>query len=96
MINYYKLVGKEPEPCSMEEYAKTFELNRIVKKDRVGVVDISTVFLGINHQIGDDAPLLFETMIFGGPHNEYQERCATYDEAEEMHKRALQKVLETP
>jgi hypothetical protein len=44
----------------------------------------------MDHQFGDGAPLLFETMIFGGiwDEKEYQERCSTWDEAEEMHARA--------
>lgn len=50
---------------------------------------VSTVFLGIDHNFGDGAPLLFETMIFGGKHNEYQRRYATWTEAEAGHKHAV-------
>ena len=53
-----------------------------------GDIRVSTVFLGLDHSYGDGPPLLFETMIFGGPHDEYQERYSTWDEAEEGHKRA--------
>lgn len=43
---------------------------------------ISTVFLGIDHRFGSAGPpLLFETMIFGGPHDQHQDRYATRDEA---------------
>jgi hypothetical protein len=27
-------------------------------------VDVSTIWLGINHRFGDGAPLIFETMVF--------------------------------
>ena len=40
-----------------------------------GDVRISTVFLGMDHGIPRRdhtyVPILFETMIFGGPHNDY-------------------------
>lgn len=36
----------------------------------------------------DGPPIVFETMIFGGANDEYQERCSTWEEAEAMHKRA--------
>ena len=38
---------------------------RTVAFDRIGDVDVSTVFLGFDHSFGgDEGPLLFETMIF--------------------------------
>ena len=46
---------------------------------------VSTVFLGLDHAFDGGTPLLFETMIFGGEHDEYQERYATWDEAEAGH-----------
>ncbi len=63
--------------------------NRRVANDQIGNVEISTVFLGLDHNFFDRGPpLLFETMIFGGEHNDYQERCSTWEQAEAMHKRA--------
>lgn len=51
---------------------------------------ISTVFLGLDHRYdrydGHGPPLVFETMIFGGPLDEEQARYATMDEAKEGHK----------
>lgn len=60
--------------------------------ERIGDVHISTVFLGVNVGRFGDAPLFFETMIFGGEHDEYQERCATWVEAEAQHKKAVELV----
>ena len=33
-------------------------------------------------------PILFETMIFGGPEDQYTDRCSTWDEAVKMHEKA--------
>ena len=54
---------------------------------------ISTVFLFFDHGLNfgtpeqPSDPVLFESMIFGGPHDEYQRRYCTYNEAleEERH-----------
>lgn len=48
---------------------------------------ISTVFLGTMHIGG-----LFETMIFGGEHDQYQDRYYTKEAALEGHKKAIEKV----
>lgn len=59
---------------------------------------VSTVFLGIDHAFGDGPPVLWETMIFGGPHNDYQERYTSYEDALAGHERALKlaQELEVP
>lgn len=49
---------------------------------------VSTVWLGINHGWGEMPPIIFETMIFRGGHDGYQERYATLDEAIVGHKYA--------
>jgi hypothetical protein len=58
----------------------------------VGNVEISTVFLGINHQVGDGPPLLFETMVFGGPMDGHCERCSTWEAAEQQHEKVCVKL----
>jgi hypothetical protein len=52
-------------------------------------IRVSTVFLGLNHQYGDGPPLIFETMIFGGEHDEGQWRYSTEAEALVGHKAAM-------
>jgi hypothetical protein len=53
-------------------------------------VYVSTVFLGLDHRWGKQGPpILFETMIFGGVEDQYQERYATWDEAEAGHAKAV-------
>lgn len=83
------LDGHSAVPADLMAWAKWFETaNRTVEKTRNGNVEVSTVFLGIDHQFGDGPPLIFETMIFGGPEDQYTDRCSTWDEAVKMHERA--------
>jgi hypothetical protein len=56
---------------------------------------VSTVFIGIDHRIfGQGPPVLFETMIFGGPLADNQWRYASYDDAYVGHKMAVKKARE--
>jgi hypothetical protein len=80
-----------PVPCEdLIEWAKWIETsNRRVAEDTIGDVRISTVFLGLNHSFGGPSPLLFETMIFGGPHDQHQARCTFWDDAVKQHAEAV-------
>lgn len=93
MSTYYKLVNKKViETDDMKDFAVSFEEDRTVARDELpsGVV-ISTVFLWINHQWDESKPhLLFETMIFWGRHDDYQDRYSTWDEALIWHRKALE------
>lgn len=76
------------------EWAEMFQNadRRIVKQEKVGGLSVSTVFLGIDHSFTwhYEAPVVFETMIFGLPDDEeYQERYCTWEEAEAGHARAV-------
>lgn len=46
-----------------------------------GGVYISTVFLTVDHNILGLEPHLWETVVYGGAYNGYQNRYATYDDA---------------
>lgn len=98
MNPYYVLEGHTPVPVKdVTEWAMQFEqIDRTVKRTTLpDGTYISTVFLGVDHSYSDDGvPILFETMVFGGEHNEYQERYATWDEAEAGHERAIQMIFE--
>lgn len=91
MTDKYILDGKTPKPCAdLMEWGRWFETaNRHVAQETVGDVRVSTVFLGLNHRIGPGEPLLFETMVFGGPHDGHQDRCATWEQAEGLHAEAV-------
>ena len=69
-----------------------FWLGKLLRK-KWEPITISTVFIGLDHQFGDEGPpLLFETMVFGGKHDEDLERYFTWQEAEEGHKRFVKKI----
>lgn len=94
MTDKYILDGKRAVPCDdLMEWGRAFEAaDRRVCHDQIGDIRISTVFLGVDHKWGDGPPLLFETMIFGGTHDQYQKRCSTWEQAEAMHAEALKLV----
>ena len=62
---------------------------KAVKQEYVGDVRISTVFLGLDHAWESDIPVLWETMIFGGEHDQYMDRYTSYEDALEGHQTAL-------
>lgn len=85
---FYILDGRTPVAVDgIEEWAQRGGSVR-VDETVIGQARVSTVFLGIDHQHGDGPPLLFETMILGGEHDEYQKRCSTYAQAEAQHEAA--------
>ena len=88
----------------MEEYARLHEnfdyvvLRRtpISVNEKLESVEVSTVWLGINHNFtmeSEGLPIIFETMIFGGLYNEFQIRYSTEEEAFAGHE-AIVKALE--
>jgi hypothetical protein len=58
-------------------------------EDQKGTIHVSTVFLGIDHGFGEAAPVLFETMVFGGELDLFQDRYATWNEAVAGHRLAV-------
>ena len=91
MGDKYILDGHATVECNdLMAWARWFETaDRQVAKTAIGDVKVSTVFLGLDHSFGGGKPLLFETMIFGGAHDEYQTRCSTWDEADAQHQAAV-------
>jgi hypothetical protein len=98
-MKFYKL-DDEHNPVAITdslEWAKWFETSkRHVDNTEIGDVRVSTVFLGLDHSLEnfdgsmkDYVPILFETMIFGGERDQYQERYATWDEAKAGHEFAV-------
>lgn len=71
--------------------------DRMVARDTIGESSVSTVFLGVDHGVGLDEPLLFETLVFGGPLKDSMTRCSTYEEALVLHKVMCDRVrMELP
>lgn len=99
MSDRYVLNGKTPIPCDdLMEWARWFDTaDRHVMQEKIGEIRISTVFLGLDHSFTSDSkrPLLFETMIFGGPLDQEMTRCSTWEEAEKMHREMVERVKAT-
>jgi len=59
----------------------------------VGDSRVATIFLAIDNSICDDKPILWETTVFGGKHNEYQRQCGgTRKNALRMHQEVVAMV----
>jgi hypothetical protein len=90
---YYRLDenGAPVEVADALDWARSFETaDRHVALDVLpDGVKISTVFLGLDHSFGEGPPVLWETMIFGGPHADYQRRYTSRAEAVAGHAHAL-------
>lgn len=94
MSDRYVLRGRKPVKVEdLFEWAREFENGeRCVAETTVGGSRVSTVFLGLDHSWGSVRPSLFETMIFGGEHDDYCDRYATWEEAEAGHAKAVKMV----
>jgi hypothetical protein len=96
MLDKFVLDGKTPvhEP-DLLIWAKWFgNSSRKVAYTQHGDVEVSTVFLGMNHNFDDTGdPILFETMVFGGENDKLQVRYHTWEEAEAGHERICKQVF---
>lgn len=97
---YLLTADKVPYRVSIAKWSDGWHKQRrvamTVKDKSTGRPYASTIFLGIDtgsgkllDPDGDHKPLVFETMIIGGPHNGHQVRTATWDEALEAHAEAV-------
>lgn len=100
---YAILVDKKVVPTSLSDWARWMESSHaqtpeeVLKRRTVArtklhndQVLVSTVFLGVNYGFNKD--LWFETMVFGGEHEDFTQRYETYKEALEGHKKIVQMV----
>lgn len=100
MLRYKLDRDGKPRPCpDLLEWANWFEKSgneRQVRLDTFESGHVSTIFLGIDYNFGDGPPILWETMVFGGPLDQTQDRCAgSREQAEAMHAAMLERVLLT-
>ena len=92
-LGRYILEGHRPVSCEdVFTWARWLDsADRHVALTVIGPLRVSTVFLGVDHSFGQGgAPLLFETMIFDGGKDSYQERYSTWEEAERGHRAAVE------
>lgn len=83
-----------PEP-DLHKWAAWIERReRSVADERIGESRICTVFLALDHKFCDSGPpILWETMVFGGPLNQETARCAgSREQAEAMHAEMVERV----
>lgn len=88
----------EPHPCedllAWGRWMQTADRS-VAADEPLPNVRVSTIFLGLDHAFRRGAPpVLWETMIFGGPHDGYQDRYTSRAEAEAGHRRAVELVIE--
>lgn len=94
---YYKLQGREVVEITGDDWMNlrvddSVSIKRTILHDSTL---ISTVFMSMSGRKDQTGrPLVFETMIFGGEHDRYQRRYATYDDAERGHQETIEMIFE--
>jgi len=76
-------------------WAHWFESSsRTVERTKLGdEVEVSTVFLGMDHNFGGKGkPVLWETLVFGGPMDGEMDRYTSEEEARAGHQRMVERV----
>lgn len=92
MDRYYAMnADGQVRQVSLDEWVSSADpALRRIDRTTVGDADVSTVFLGMDHQHADGPPLLFETMIFDGEHDQQCWRWSTRDQAVAGHQRVVE------
>lgn len=95
MSGYYALdKDHNVVPAGLSEFAEMFKSSdRVVAKTTIyDGCEVSTVFLGLDHRfVGDGPPIVFETLVFGGPFAQEMDRYSTWADAEAGHARMVEK-----
>ena len=88
-MDYY---GRDGQPITQEVAMALLtdpEARRVARTKIDEDTEVSTVHLVLDHGFGFGPPLIFETMIFGGPHDQDQWRYATEAEAVTGHEHVV-------
>jgi hypothetical protein len=102
---FFYILGPDGEPQAIEDvvtWAKWFEANHEARHLEQTTIDttgtwISTIFLGLDHSFSNlvpGGPILFETMVFGGPCDQEMDRYGTRAEAMHGHAAMVARVME--
>jgi hypothetical protein len=70
-MHYILQDGQPVKTENLREWAHWFEKcgeERIVARDEIEGITVSTVFLALDHGLNSDSPILWETMIFAVDH----------------------------
>jgi hypothetical protein len=92
-MNYYKFDWDTKQVLPSEDRTNRSEQIAVTYIDGVET-RVSTVFLSSDHGFGlSEKPIVFETMIFGGPHDDYCQRADNYDVAMRLHNEAVREAI---
>ena len=91
-MKFYNMKGEQISANIAEKECLEFEKNRVVAKEYVGEILVSTVLLGIDYSYNSGPPIIFETCVFGGELDSYLERYHTKEKALEGHKAIVERV----
>jgi hypothetical protein len=89
---YYDREGKPIDLWRWAELQGERDYIVVIQENLTPDVRVSTVWLGLDHRFGPGRPLIFETMVFGGPRDEEQHRYASEAEARLGHAGVLEAV----
>lgn len=94
MSDWYDMDGK---PMDMIAWSKKYEglKRRVAFTELPGGVRVSTVLLGLDHSFGAGKPVIFETLVFNGPHDGDTDRYETRKEAEAGHEATVARLVES-
>lgn len=83
---------RDGEPITLRQWAMLREAHdyAIIAQEYVGEAWVSTVWIGLDMGFFGGAPVIFETMIFGGEHDQSQYRYMTEESAERGHRRVVE------
>lgn len=83
----------EPDLLKWADWFGKFENRRLCLTKR-GKVEVSTIFLGLDHDFSfQGPPVLWETMVFGGEHDGEMNRYCTREEALKGHENMVRIVF---
>lgn len=91
-MEYYNRSGFA---IDVKEWSKLFgdQKYSVIKRTQIEDITVSTVWLGINHNFGNfGPPLIFETIVFGGPLDQDMTRYATEADALAGHEHYVELV----
>jgi hypothetical protein len=91
-IERYILIGHDPIPCEdlttwttwMDGPGRLVQDTQLIDAAH-NRVRVCTAFLGVDVNFGDGPPILFETVVFGGPYHWELYRYCTWEEAQLGH-----------
>jgi hypothetical protein len=86
---WYILENGKARPATLQEAVKQLADIDSRRIDSTTISDdcvVSTVFLTLDHNLSDEGPpILFETLVFGGPHDGTMWRSSALGQAKKIH-----------